>query len=82
MMERILAFLSCSVPSLEMQEDITIASISVTQTSEPSMEKLIKDLGEKPKFGSQPKFDSLSFDFQKELDRLPFPLNLGESLNV
>ena len=42
----------CPVPTPEVQEDITIASTSVTQTGEPSMEKLIKDLGEKPKFGS------------------------------
>ena len=40
--------------------------------------KPVKDPGEKPKFGSQPKFSSPEFDFQKELDRLPFPLNLGK----
>ena len=40
--------------------------------------KPIKDSGEKPKFGSQPRFGSPDFDFQKELDRLPFPLNLGK----
>ena len=31
----------------------------------------------KPKFGSRPNYGSPGFDFQKELDRLPFPLNLG-----
>ena len=40
--------------------------------------KSIKDSGEKPKFGSRLKFSSLEFDFQRELDRLPFPLNLGK----
>ena len=34
--------------------------------------------GEKPKFGPQPDYISLKFDFDKELDRLPFPLNLGK----
>ena len=35
--------------------------------------------GEKPKkFGPRPDFSSLNFDFVKELDRLPFPLNLGK----
>ena len=40
--------------------------------------KLVKDSGEKPKFGSRTKFGSPDFDFQKELDRLPFPLNPGK----
>ena len=35
--------------------------------------------GEKPKkFGPRPDFSSLDFDFVKELDKLPFPLNLGK----
>ena len=34
--------------------------------------------GMKPKFGSRPDYSSLKFDFHKELDRLPFLLNLGK----
>ena len=34
--------------------------------------------GEKPKFGPHPDFSSPNFDFEKELGRLPFPLNLGK----
>ena len=34
--------------------------------------------GEKSKFGPQPNFNDPNFDFHKELERLPFPLNLGE----
>ena len=34
--------------------------------------------GEKPKFGSQPNYSSPVFDFDKELGRLPFLLNLGK----
>ena len=37
-----------------------------------------QNLGEKPKFGSRPDYSSLKFDFDKELGRLPFPLNLGK----
>ena len=37
-----------------------------------------KNSGKKPKFGSRPNYGSPGFNFQKELDRLPFPLNLGK----
>ena len=37
-----------------------------------------KEQSERSKFGPQPKFNSPDFDFQKELQRLPFPVNLGE----
>ena len=44
--------------------------------------KPTKEPGEKPKFGSWPNFSSPEFNFQKELDRLPFPFNLGEVESV
>ena len=34
--------------------------------------------GKKPKFGSWPIYSSLELDFDKELSRPPFPLNLGK----
>ena len=66
----------CPVPTPEVQEEIFSAGTSVTRTGETDSSKPTKDQGEKPKFGSQPKFNGPNFDFQKELDRLPFPLNL------
>ena len=68
----------CPIPPSEVQEDIFTASTNVTMTDNQDMVKPVKDSGEKPKFGSRPQFDSLNFDFQKELDRLPFLLNLGK----
>ena len=68
----------CPLPPSEVQEDIITASTSVTTTGEQDMVKSIKDSGKKPKVGSRPQFGSPDFDFQKELDRLPFPLNLGK----
>ena len=68
----------CPIPPSEVQEDIFTANTSVTTTDNQEMVKPVKDPGAKPKFGSQPRFGSPDFDFQKELDRLPFPLNLGK----
>ena len=50
----------------------------MTTVTDQDTVKLVKDPGEKPRFGSRPKFSSPEFDFQKELDRLPFLLNLGK----
>ena len=36
------------------------------------------DQEERPKSGPRPKFNSKNFDFNKELARLPFPVNFGE----
>ena len=33
----------------------------------------------KPSFGAPPGFDSDQFNFKKELERLPFPINIGEA---
>ena len=34
---------------------------------------------EKPKFGLPPEYDSPDFNFKRECERLPFPLNIGEA---
>ena len=34
---------------------------------------------EKPQFGARPDTNSADFDFQAELDRLPFTINIGEA---
>ena len=33
---------------------------------------------ERPKFGLPPDYDSPDFNFKRECERLPFPLNIGE----
>ena len=37
-----------------------------------------EEQGERPRFGPRPKFNSKNFDFNKELVRLPIPVNFGE----
>ena len=37
------------------------------------------EMESKPSFGAPPDFDSDQFDFKKELERLPFPINIGEA---
>ena len=46
--------------------------------NDQDMVKANKNSDEKPKFGCRPNYGSPRFNFQKELDRLPFPLNLGK----
>ena len=36
------------------------------------------ETGKKPKFGARPDFQSPDFNFKKELEQLPFPMNIGE----
>ena len=69
----------CPIPPSEVQEDIFTASTNVAMTDNQDTVKPAKDSSEKPKFGSQPRFDSPNFNFQKELDRLPFLTQSGES---
>ena len=76
MMARMLKFPFCPAPPPEVQEDIFISSTSVVMENDQDMVKANKNSGEKPKFGSRPNYGSPGFNFQKELDRLPFPLNL------
>ena len=70
------------IPNADIQEEIISSTI---QQEESHSEEQIKTKQEtkskskeKPKFGSPPDFDSPNFDFKKELERLPFPVNLGE----
>ena len=68
----------CPVPSLEVQEEIFLASVSNTTDTSDSNKSTTKESGERSKFGPQPWFDSPYFDFQKELNQLSFPVNIGE----
>ena len=65
----------CPVPTPEVQEEILSASIT---SSSPSTMSNNKEQGKRSTFGPQPKFNSPNFDFQQELVRLPFPVNVGE----
>ena len=64
------------VPTLEVQEEILSSAVNNSSASNSSSSS--KEQGEWSKFGPRPKFDSPDFDFQAELKRLPFPINLGE----
>ena len=64
------------VPSLEVQEEILSSAINNSNSSQSDSNS--KEQGERSKFGPQPKFNSPDFNFQVELKRLPFPINLGE----
>ena len=65
------------MPPLEVQEEVFTHNVMSTENSDAVRENGTS--GEKPKkFGPRPDFSSSDFDFVKELDRLPFPLNLGK----
>ena len=69
----------CPVPTPEVQEEIFSVSVSHTSDSpDLNQSSPTKEQCERPKFGPHPKFNNPCFDFQKELDRLPFTLNLGK----
>ena len=64
----------CPMPSSEVQTEILSQGVS---NMEPGMTNQHEE-GERPKFGPRPNFNNLDFDFQQELSRLPFPVNIGE----
>ena len=67
----------CQVPPPEVQEDVFTHNVMNMENSDAVHENGTS--GEIPKkFGPRPDFSSLNFDFVKELDKLPFPLNLGK----
>ena len=82
------SFLSCNgnevkvtfhpTPMLEVQEEILSQSVSQVSSEDSKDQSGTKEGGEKSEFGPQPNFNYPNFDFCKELERLPFPLNLGE----
>ena len=66
------------IPKSDIQEEILSQSVSQGSGNESEGKSGTKERGEKPKFGPQPNFKDPNFDFQNELKRLPFPINLGE----
>ena len=66
----------CRVPPPEVQEEV-FSNAVVSKDSETVDENGTS--GEKPKkFGPRSDFNSPNYDFNEELARLPFPLNLGK----
>ena len=69
------------VPMPEVQAEIFSCGVASADSS-PNFGNLnvsaMKEQGEKPKFGPHPEFGSPRFDFKKELEWLPFPVNFGE----
>ena len=69
------------IPSAEIQEEILSLT---TQQEDPTLENQThskeRELKpkEKPKSGPSPDFDSPSFNFKEEIQRLLFPVNIGE----
>ena len=70
----------CRVPPPEVQEEVFANAVVSSQDSKGSETADEKGTsGEKPKkFGPHPDFNSPDYDFDKELAKLPFPLNLGK----
>ena len=61
------------VPASEVQEEIMASAVTNSQDNDRSDET-----SKRAKFGPRPDFDDSDFDFRKELEHLPFPINLGE----
>ena len=68
------------IPTPEVQEEILSSAVNNSEASTNKSDQISRsvDEGERPRFRSQPKFNDPNFDFQAELKRLPFPINLGE----
>ena len=64
------------MPSSEVQAEILSQGVNGTVTDTETQNR--HEGGERPQFGPQPNFDDPEYDFNKELSRLPFPVNMGE----
>ena len=49
------------------------------ETGDNSGKNKSKEKDEKPSFGTRPDTKNSEFDFKKELERLPFELNIGDA---
>ena len=68
------------VPEEDLQHDILTNGAACGEEMEeevPSSQDT--ETKSKPSFGNPPDFNSDQFDFKKELERLPFPVNIGEA---
>ena len=67
-------------PPEDLWEEILSNSTEVNQeTSDTSGKNASNEKDEKPSFGARPNTKNPNFDFKKELERLPFELNIGDA---
>ena len=63
-----------------MREEILSNAMEVNQeTNDTSGKSASNEKDEKPSFGARPNTKDPDFDFKKELERLPFELNIGDT---
>ena len=63
-----------------MQEEILSNATEVNQeTNDTSGKSASNEKDEKPSFSARPNTKDPDFDFKKELERLPFELNIGDA---
>ena len=69
------------VPPEDLQEEILSQATETGQKATKTKEKeTFKEKEENPSFSTRPNTKSPQFDFKKELEWLPFELNIGEAL--
>ena len=68
------------VPPVDLREEILSNATEVNQdTNDTSGKSASNEKDEKPSFGTRPNTKDPDFDFKKELERLPFELNIGDT---
>ena len=68
------------VPPENLQEEILSNAMEVNQeTDDASGKNTFNERDEKPSFGIRPNTKNSDFDFKKELEQLPFKLNIGDA---
>ena len=68
------------VPPEDLREEILSNATEVNQeTNDTSGKNKSNEKDEKPSFGVRPNTKDPDFDFKKELERLPFELNIGDA---
>ena len=68
------------VPPEDLREEILSSATKGSQeTNDTSGKSASNEKNEKPSFGKRPNTKDPDFDFKKELERLPFELNIGDA---
>ena len=68
------------VPPEDLREEILSNATEVNhETNDTSGKNASDEKDEKPSFGTRPNTKDPDFDFKKELERLPFELNIGDA---
>ena len=68
------------VPPEDLHEEILSNATEIDpETDKTDGKNKFKEKDERPLFGARPDTKSPAFDFKKELERLPFELNIGDA---